>query len=274
MNIIYMGENVVFNEKNVKTKFTVDLWKQHRFYEFINSNLLFGKYKNTLLLVKKAFSELIEISKYERKLEIYNILDMLSFYAYCNLFDFALIKLILEFFDDFNWDVFDLDEKIIYLAQYNKLTSYITEAAYNQDFINTAINDFSFITFYCNTDDYNLAIVIVEKYITKIYNKLGLPVYYELLNASKGSWILTFSVIAACALLLPKIIRQYSNLYLEINTKKSISLKLIEKMNKKSITISEFKALSEIAIDTGLLKEEKIEMEDIGKIIESIKVGL
>lgn len=105
INIIYMGEILKFNERNVKTKFTIDLWKQHRFYEFINSNILFSKYKNTLPLLKNAFLELIAINKYERKLEIYNILDMLSFYAYCNVFDFSLIKSILEYFDEFNWDV-------------------------------------------------------------------------------------------------------------------------------------------------------------------------
>lgn len=274
IDIVYMGKILEFNEENVKTKFSINLWKQHRYYEFINSNILFGKYMNTLPLLQKAFSELTDLDKYARKLEIYNILDMLTFYAHCNVFDFQLIKAILEYFDAFNWDVFELDERIIYLAQYNTFKTYITETGYNEEFINTATSDFSFITFYCDTDDYEFALKTVEECITKIYNALNLPVYYELLYATKGSWILTFSVISACALLLPKLIRQYADLYLEINTKRSISKKIIEKMNKKNINIAEFKALSDIAIETGLLKEDKIDLDDLGKIVETIKVGI
>lgn len=274
INIIYMGEILEFNEENVKTKFSINLWEQHRYYEFINSNILFGKYRNIVPLLQKAFSELTNLDQYARKLEIYNILDMLTFYAHCNAFDFQLIKSVIEYFDAFKWDVFELEEKIIYLAQYNKFKTYITETGYNEEFINTATNDFSFITFYCDTDDYEFALKTVEECITKIYNSLNLPVYYELLHATKGSWILTFSVISACALLLPKLIRQYSDLYLEINTKRSISKKLIEKMNKKNMNIAEFKVLSDIAIETGLLKEDKIEFDDLGKIVEAIKVGI
>jgi len=75
-------------------------------------------------------------------------------------------------------------------------------------------------------------------------------------------------------LLLPKLVRQYADLYLEINTKRSISKKIIEKMNKKNINIAEFKALSDIATETGVLKEDKIDFDDLGKIVEAIKIGI
>ena len=48
----------------------------------------------------------------------------------------------------------------------------------------------------------------------------------------------------------------------------------IVKMNKKNINIAEFKALSDIATETGLLKEDKIDFDDLGKIVEAIKIGI
>lgn len=274
INIIYMGEIVEFTEDNVKKRFSINLWKQQRYYEFINSQILFGKYNNTFQLIKKAFEELINCNKFTRKLEIYNIFDMLQFYAFNNTFDFELVKSLLEYFDNFNWDVFELEERIIYLAQYEKFKIYITESEYNNHFISSAQRDISLITFHCNTNDYELAYETVAKCISKIYESLNIETNLELINVTKGSWVLTFVVISACALLLPKIIKQYTDLYVEINTKRSISNKIIEKINKKNINVNDFKTLSEIAITTGLVKEEKIELNDISKIIESIKVNI
>ena len=59
----FNGNVLEFNEENVDTKFSINLWEQHRYYEFINSHILFGKYMNIFPLLQKAFEEFLEEHK-------------------------------------------------------------------------------------------------------------------------------------------------------------------------------------------------------------------
>ena len=276
INIIYMGERVEFTEDNLLNNYASALWKQGRYYEFMNANIMFQNYDFLPKLIEKAFSEIDTSDNYLRKLEICNIFDLLQFYFTCNVFNFKIVNAILSFLDEFTWDIFDFDERIIYLSLFQKLKMYISEYKYDDMFINSAQNDFSIITFYCNTEDYNLAFKTVEKFLLEICAIIGVSGGFEFIEAKKGSWILIFLTVTSCALLLPKILKKYVDIYIEVDTKKRISKKLKDKLNKKNISITEIKMIADIASDSGILKknEDNVDLSDISKIMETIKINL
>ncbi len=275
-NIIYMGETIDFTEDNLLFKFASSLWGRYRYYEHINAYIMFGHLDKVEPLIKKAFTELINISTPQRNLEIYNLFDMLQFYISNNAFDFNSVKSFLNFFENFNISLFSFDEKITYMSQLEKIKTYLSDAQYDYDFILSAKNDVSFVTFYCSSNNYSQAFNTVSKILDEIYNSLGLAKQYTLIDAQKGSWILTFVVISASALLLPKFLKKSADLYFELDTKRKISKRISDKLQKERLSTSELKQLTEIAVSSGLVASEikEVDLSDINKIIEMIKIGI
>ena len=157
-----------------------------------------------------------------------------------------------------------------------KIKAYLYDAQYNLDFIMSAKNDVSFVTFYCKTDDYSIAVKTVSMIIEKVYASLNLDVKLTLLDAQQGSWLLTFVVISSCALLLPKLIKETANIFFEINTKQKISKRISDKLQKKFLSTSELKELTEVAVASGLVHKDakEVSLEEISKIVEMIKIGI
>jgi hypothetical protein len=276
ISIIYMGNKVEFNRDNMLNKFTCNLWKQQRYHEFINANIIFNSLNCVPHLVKKAFNELSGNSNYLRRLEVINIFDLLQFYSTCNIFDFNTIKDILDFLDDFDWSQFNFDEKFLYLAQVNKFKLYLTESAYDNRFIESANTNVSFITFYCNTDDYDLTLSTIKQCLNEVCNVLGLTNSYEVINTQKGSWIITFAIITSCALLLPKIFKKYADVIIEISTKSKISKKIADNINKKKLNVNDLKKIADIALTSGIINytAESLDLSDISKIVDMIKIEI
>lgn len=276
IKIIYMGEVVSFTEQNILHRFAANLWGQSRYYEFINAYLIFGHINDIQPLLEKAFNNLLNQNTPQRNLEIYNVLDMLQFYISNNIFNFPITKAIVEFLENLNLSTLNFEEKITYLSQLEKIKVYLSDAHYNLDFIMSAQNDMSFVTFYCKTNNYKDALNSVKKVIDYIYASLALERRYILIDSQQGSWILTFVVISSCALLLPKIIKETTNLYFELNTKQKISKRITDKLQKKMLSTEELKELSEIALSSGLIHPDskKVELKDIAQIVEMVKIGL
>lgn len=227
-----MGEVLEFTEENLLYKFASELWSRSRYYEFINAYIIFGRTKNVKALLEKAFLNLINENTPQRNLEIYNIMDMLQFYVSNNVFNFSMVKSTLEFFENVNISTLTFEEEVTYMSQLEKIKTYFLDLQYNLDFIMSAQDDVSFVTFYCSSDDYESAFKYVCQIIEKIYNSLNFDLNCTLIDAQQGSWILTFVVISSCALLLPKIIKESTNIYFEINTKQKISKRIANKLEK------------------------------------------
>jgi uncharacterized protein YjbI with pentapeptide repeats len=276
ISIIYMGDEVEFTKDNMLTKFASNLLIQQRYYEFINANIIFDNLNNVPDLVKKAFNELSKNSGYSRRLETINIFDLLQFYSTCNKFDFIIIKDIMYFLEDFNWNQFDFDEKILYLAQLHKFKLYITEFAYDNKFIGSANTDVSFVTFHCNVDDYNLALSTIKQCLNEICHACGLASTYDVINAQKGSWIITIAVITSCALMLPKIFKKYADVILEINTKSKISRKIADNLNKKNLNMNDLRQISNIAATSASIHHtaENLDLSDLSKIVDMLKIEI
>lgn len=276
IKIIYMGDLVDFNEDNVLYKFASNLWARSRYYEFINAYIIFGHTDNVKPLLEKAFIEMSKTNTYQRNLEIYNILDMLQFYISKNIFCFSSTKSIIEYLECIDLSTFTFEEKTTYLSQLEKIKTYLSDAQYNMDFILSAKNDVSFVTFYCKSDNYEQAINTVKDILEQAYAMLGVETHYILFDAQQGSWILTFVVISSCALLLPKIIKASTNLFFEINTKRKISKRISDKLEKKTLSTSELKELAEIAATAGIVNSgiKEINSKDLSEFIDLIKIGI
>lgn len=276
IKIIYMGETLDFTEDNLLYKFAAKLWGRARYYEFINAYIIFGHINNVKPLLEKAFFNLIKENTPQRNLEIYNILDMMQFYISNNIFNFSTTKSILEFLETLNISALTFEEKVTYMSQLEKIKAFFSDTQYNLDFIMSAQDDISFVTFYCNSSDYNNVFKCVSQIIKQVYDSLNLNMEYTLIDAQQGSWILTFVVISSCALLLPKIINEVTHLYFEINTKQKISKRIADKLQKKSLSISELKELTGVAISSGLIDTEskKVDLKELSKIVEMIKIGI
>ena len=273
IKIIYMGDVVDFTEENILYKFAKNLWKESRYYEFINAYIMFSHLENIVGLLKKALTELTANYWPQRKLELFNILEMFQFYITNNVFPYSIVKSIIDYLDVFNLSSLTFDEKVVFLSQFEKIKVYLSDFKYDYNFINSASKHNSFVTFYCNTNDYGYAIKTVKNALDKIYDSLGIEKNYELVDAQKGSWILTFVIITSCALLLPK---KYSNLFFEINTKRKISKRISDKLDKKGISSSELEQLSKIAVTSGLItnQENDLKIDDLNKLVDMIKIGL
>lgn len=276
IKIIYMGEVVGFTEQNILHRFAANLWVQSRYYEFINAYLIFGHVNDIQPLLEKAFCNLLNQSSPQRCLEIYNILDMLQFYISNNVFAFTITRSIIEFLENLNLTALNFEEKITYMSQLEKIKVYFTDAHYDVNFIMSAQSEISFVTFYCKTNSYEDALNSVKKVIDEIYASLALERQYALIDAQQGSWILTFVVISSCALMLPKLIKETTYLYFELNTKRKISKRITDKLQKKMLSTAELKELTEIALSSGLIhhNSKEVELKDIAQIVDMIKIGI
>lgn len=274
--IIYMGESIDCTEDNLLYKFATSLWKHSRYYEFINAYMIFGHIEKVVPLLKEAIFKLNSENNPQRALEIYNLLEMLHFYISNNTFNFTTVKSILHFLEHLNCNSFSFEERVTFISQLEKIKTYLYGTQYNDEFINSANEDIAFITFYFNSNDYETAIISAKRIIEETYIKLGMKSYYKLVDAQQGSWVITFVVIAACALLLPKVVKQTTNLYFEINTKHKISKRISNKLEKERLSTNELKEIADIAVASGLIQKETKDLEvgEISKILELIKIGI
>ena len=279
INIIYMGEKVEFTKDNMLSKFAYELWSQRRYCEFINANIIFNNLDKVAHLVKSAFNELPKNTEYSGRLETLNIFEALQFYTMCNKFNSSIVKDILNFFDKFDWDNFNLDNKILYLSQVQKLKLYLSETMYDLNFIKSANNDISFVTFCCNTDDYDYALSLIRNCLNDVCLAYKLTNKYEILDSHRGSWIITIAVAGSCALVLPLLFKKYADVIIEIDTKRKINRKIADSLENSSLTLSDLKLITDIAKSIGIVtvvkeSHEHIDISAIAKILEVLKIGI
>ena len=112
--------------------------------------------------------------------------------------------------------------------------------------------------------------------LSKICIACGVDNNFTLVNKEKGSWILTFAICSGVALLIPKLIKSYADVLLEIKTKNRISKQLDKQLQNKSLPLGDLKMLSEIVSNSNLVTstDSNYDKISIPKLIDSIKVGL
>ncbi len=276
MIVLYHGEEVCLDDGQIFAKYIKSLWIQQRYYEFINANVIYRYYD----CVPKALKKSLELSKNKvdsiRELDISDILDSLCFYIENNILPYNSFVEIMNIIDNYNWNEFGNREYITYITICNRIDLIVNKANFSADFISSAQDNISTVTFHCKTDDYDKAYNLTTDILSEICTVCNISNNFILLDKEKGSWILTFVICSSIALMLPKIIKCYADTILEIKTKNKISKQLERKLESKNLKITDLKLLSEIAENSHIIANCDINYEKISvsDLIDSISIGL
>lgn len=276
MKVLYHGEEVHIANSNAFAQYIKDLWTQQRYYEFINANIIYGYYD----CIPETLQKSLELSKNKtdsiRELDISDILDSLCFYIENSILPYNCFVKAMNIIDNYNWSDFSSKEYITYMTICNKIALIVNKANFSENFINSAQDSISTVTFHCKTDDYDKAYNLTTTILSEICTACNLSENFILLDKEKGSWILTFAICSSVVLVLPKIIKCYADTILEFRTKSKISKQLEQKLENKHLKISDIKLISEIAEQANIITNNDMNYEKISipNLIDSISVGL
>lgn len=278
IDILYRGEKVSLKSEYDLNTYSENLLKEQRYYEFINTYMIFNKFSDVPSLLRDALDNLLLKDEAFRKIEIINILNAFIFYGVNNSIPFNCFYEIINVLCSLSWEKVSFEERLEYISKCQSIELILTSGNYNESFIASASQSCSLVMFNCKTDDYEESLNITTKFLSSIYKQAGILESYTLLNAERGSWMLTFAVITACALLIPKVIKSYGDVYYDIKLKREFSKVCLNKLSSSRLRMSEMKELSLIATNTGLIGKNASGDEDISKslssIVELIKIGI
>lgn len=276
LSTLYHGDEVYLENQKLFESYINNLWKQQRYYEYINANIIYGNFDIIPERLYMALNLLKNKIYCIRKLDITDILNAICFYIKNETITYNCFVNIIHVLNDFDWNYFSDEEQLIYLVIRNKIDLIINQKNFSKTILNSSYNNISTITFHCKTNDYMIAYKYTTNLLNKILSYYGLFDNYILLNKEKGSWIITFAVCSFIALSLPKFIKCAADVAIEIKTKKQISKQIENKLNNEKLELKDLKLISEIASESNLIPDgdnnyEKIDIQDL---IDSIKIGL
>lgn len=276
LSILYHGDEVHLENQKLFESYINNLWKQQRYYEYINANIIYGNFDIIPERLYMALNLLKNKICCIRKLDITDILNSICFYIKNETITYNCFVNIINVLNDFDWNCFSDEEQLTYLVIRNKIDLIINQKKFSKTILNSAYNNISTITFHCKTNDYENAYKYTTNILDKIFSYYGLCNNYIFLYKEKGSWIITFAVCSFIALSLPKFIKCSTDVAIEIKTKKQISKQIENKLNNENLELKDLKLISEIATESNLIPNgdnnyEKIDVQDL---INSIKIGL
>lgn len=272
IEILYRGEKVNLTLETM-TCYANQLWGEQRYHEFLNINVLCGKIPELPDTVSHIFESILHESPCLRKLEISSVFSVLYFYVENNVIPYPVFTELLIRLERFSWKKFTSEERFIYLAGVEHLKLFIENGGYDKEFILSAINAHAVVSIHCNTDNYEIAQKSACEFLNSLCKHLGLASNFEVVDAQRGSWTLTFVVVAAVALLIPKIISESVNVYLEISTKIQINKHIQNELKKQDMSSAELKAITDIASDAGILKGTSFQITP-SNLIDAVKINL
>lgn len=276
MVVLYRGDEVYLENESTFAAYINDLWLQQRYYEFINANIIYKNFDYIPDILHQALTLSYNKVASMRKLDIEDILDSLCFYVENCILPYKCFEKVIDIVDSYCWERFPDDEYLSYVTRRTKIDMTVNLANFSSDFIRSAYDSISTVTFHCKTDDHDKALNLATNVLSEVCRELGFNGSFCLVDEEKGSWILTFAICSSIALLMPKLLKCYADVIIEIKTKKRISSQLEKKLSSKNLKLTDLKLLSEIAANAHLIPGGDINYEKIGvsELIDSIKVGL
>lgn len=210
--------------------------------------------------------------RWGRMLDISNIFKTLIFSAIYEEISFNVLYNILVFFEKENFLDYSFVERNDILSLCMKFKNALLLSQHNDEYLLNINSDLqAIVTFNFSNDDYEKCLNISNRLINSVSNVK----YWELVEKKKGSWILLFSVSAFTLLsALPRIIKNYSDVYFDIKVKKAISKKLLDELDsskslKKTKEINASLCASKLLMPSG-----KCINENELKNIKSIKIEI
>lgn len=273
MEILYRGNEVLLDEGKVFGKYVSSFIEEGRYFEFINACVMYKKHASLTKLINDSFQELEQNSMVSRKLEIRNILDALSFYIQYNMLPYVCVRDILEFLELYDWSKYSLEERLIYKPLADKINLIIENGNFNEEFINSSLGYKSVVTFHCQVEQYETALHNVSNFLNQIFSELGIPNSFQLVEAKKGSWWLSFIIPSAVALSIIATYAHHQHKSVEVNITNKIASHLEQKLSQDNISNQELQQLTETAVTAGIIKGTR-NSSQLPAIVDLLKVIL
>lgn len=226
VSFLYRGEYVDWN--SIKSDELLNKFvSEHRYTEVINLLKNCKREREILVYIRKAMEHYSRYT-FGRMLDISNIFKMLIFSAIYEELPFNLLYHILIIMETENFSYYTFEEKNDILSLCSKFKNALLLSQHSDDYIINIQPDMqSMVILTFSIDDYEECLNISKKMIGSISN----IIHWELVDRKKGSWILFFSVSTfALISALPRIIKNYSDVYFDIKVKKAISKKLLSEL--------------------------------------------
>lgn len=269
---LYRGNQVEFE---LFKEYTEKLWDENRFSEYFNSLMILEKYDS----LSKTLNSIIYKLKCENKSfikeELYNLLDEICFYIENELISYNIIIELLTILYNLDLTAFDKDFQMTYFMGINKIMFILQNNDFSSSFYASAENNSSIVVFNCSTDDYQKAVYLTTSFLNQMNINEKMINSFQLVNAKQGSWVLTYIVVSAIALLIPKAFKIYTDIIIEFSFKKNLTHKM-NLLIDNTKRISDLKKIAEISKEAKIISNntEKDISDELSKILESIKIDI
>lgn len=263
IKFLYRGEYVDFSQLN-SVDLLNDFVHQHRFVDVINLLKTCNR-ENEIPHYISLCIDFYDSFIWGRMLDIINVINTLSFYAVNEDVSFDIIYRTIQILEKINLTSYSFDEKNIIVSAIIKLKNSLLCSPHSQEYIdNLDKSKMSLVTITFNSDNYDVSYDNSIKFINSVSN----VDYWKLIDAKKGSWVLVFAVSTFILLTaLPRIIKNYSDVYFDIKIKQSLSKKIVGVLNE-SKSLNELNKIcssinqTELLIPAGKSLNER-EIQDI-----------
>lgn len=271
IKFLYRGEYVEFDTFNLKElAFMYD--KENRFNDLINL-LKYSKKQTGIPNVIKGLINHCSHHPYGRMFNLSTAINTLVFSAMYEEIEFNVLYETYNLLENEKWSDFSFSEKNEVEAMIAKFKNALFLTSYSDEYLSSINqNHFSSLTISFINDDYNYCLNCAEK-ILGSYSQIKC---WELIDKQHGSWILTFALPTILLLyILPRIIKNFSDVYFDIKTKKALSKKLLTDLTKPNITSNHLEKIqtqissAQLLMDSGKFMNEN-DLKDIQSIIANI----
>lgn len=184
-------------------------------------------------------------------LDIAVLFHSLIFASKYETVDYHQLHQSLSIIMDIDMSNFTFDERIEVESLCTKFKSALYLSPHSQEFL-AKIETYnkSAISIRIDCDEYEKCVSIANNLLDTVSEKNN----WVLVDKQKGSWILVYSAATVVVLAaLPKIIKNYSDVYFDIKTKKALSQKVQKKIEEADVGVKEIGKLASAAHEAELL---------------------
>ncbi len=268
---LYRGEYIDWRDLNPQD-FLHKFEKEHRFNDILNLHIICKTQIEIPSVIEESMAYYAN-NKYGRMLDITNIMNTLIFYAMYETVDFNTLHNISNILSNFNWEKYNFDERMEIEALQSKFQNALYLSIHSQDYLLGIDSAYiSLLTINFENDNLDKCIEMAKQFIDSISNNE----YWNLIQQKKGSWVLTFAIPTLILIsVLPKIIKNYSDIYFDIKNKKMLSDKLQLQLQQEKLSVKDIKKIEDAMKDGELLiPVGKCINQNIAKDIKSITANI
>ena len=262
--VLYRGEQVNLNNEHEARK----RLEKNRLYEMLNILFIYNKHEKIPSFFEYAISELIQNYNVQVQLELVNIFNAIIFYTNYRVIPYKVMMEIAEFLKKMDFSVipFPSEMQIIGLKEqfFFLIQKLVLDNNCNQDLA----QEYALLHLHLNTNDYEQAINISNDFFDKLSNLTGKQLYFELYETKQGSWILVYLISVATLFIIPKVIKEYSNLIFSLEIKHAYVKQAVSKLNQKRLPTEKMLEIAETYEKMSIDDSSSI---DVAGLISEVK---